>query len=800
MSFRLRCPIVILDVTGGEGAEIDVRNGLARSCFEGPHSKIGKSLALGIRDVMLPSGSVLKQSVQRSSSLSRFVFSRVGAFSVAAFLLDGCFDPPDLSRFDAHHPMSEDGGTDMLPRDVGVSDVEGADAEDVNDAGVSDVSAMDAEPTDGGSVGITVLPEPVLDLAAPPLPGVHPRVLISPSELPGLRKHLVTSAVGQSSIERMRLAAQEDTDVSRQLMFRAFLALIDDDAVAGVSVGTDIAERAVATGGVVGDDPDHQLALAYDFAYDFIGPTDRDTIRTALSMATFGQRSYGMDETVIDREAPPNWQPYGMNLLLTALAIEDEPGYDASIYGASLALLNDFLTYEIFTDGATKEEMHYFNYGMNHGSMAMIAMAKRGDDLFGHPQIRRLHNWYVHSIEPFGYRFSEHWDSFTDSRNGGITSMYAALKFAWPADPVIDYVYRHRMKDNYSGSGDRFGLLMNTIFGRDYRFNQPGSALGLGNTYYSSERGFLITRDQWDSQALVLHFENRRNHHILGHTHADRNNFTLSALGKRWAVDWGFGVVQSYDHNVVTIDGRGQEYYTPPGEIVSFADEPVATVIIGDAEYAYDYRWTTRTRTTAPQNAGYDWEPEPNQPVSNNPLRRALSPNAVERAFRIAVLVRGPQPYILIIDDIQKDDVVHQYQWLMQLDDEVSLLSNEGSDLILENQPARLLVRVLAAAAAPNMEIQTTTIERWTDEGPYTSLGEHRRVNIEVQAVAPDFRILLFPHMPKTPLPRTEVQDGILSVKIDEAENTFEDTFVLGQAEGRPTIRMSRNGTLIFER
>lgn len=639
----------------------------------------------------------------------------------------------------------------------------------------------------GNSVGIQELPVPNLNLSSPPPRGQHPRVLISPSDLTALRNHLRNDASGKKHMAQIRSAARSDNQPSRKLMFEAFIALIDNNAG---GIGSKIVSRANANKGRNGQNPDFELALAYDFAYNFMSAGERNTVRGHLANATRGKRSYGVGESIVDREAPPNWQPHGMNLVLTALAIEGESGYDQKVYDESLALMRDFIQHEIHSDGATKEGMHYFNFGMNHGSMAMIAFAKRGDNLFAEPNYRRLYNWYVHSIEPFGYDHSDHWDSFTDSRDGGLTSNYAAMKFAWPNDRVVDFIYRNRMQNDYGSRGDRYGLLMNAIFGRDYVSNWDPASLGLDTTYYSSERGFLIARDRWDRNATVFHFENRRNHRILGHTHADRNNFTLSSHGKRWAVDWGYHVVQPYDHSVVNIDGKGQEYFTPPGEIVAFRDTNIATAIVGDAERAHDIRWTTKSRTGATQNKGYSWSPETLVPVSNNPLYKANSPNAVDRAFRTAVFVRGSNPYVLILDDIQKDSTTRTYEWMMQLDDGVSQQSKSGNDIILQNGGPRLLVRALQANGSQGFSIQTNRIERWTDKGVHANIGNHKRLNLKARTVAPDYKMLLFPHNAGEALPQTSLSGNTLTVSIGGQT----DTFTFGSTGGRTTVSMNRNG------
>jgi hypothetical protein len=45
----------------------------------------------------------------------------------------------------------------------------------------------------------------------------------------------------------------------------------------------------------------------------------------------------------------------------------------------------------------------------------------------------------------------------------------------------------------------------------------------------------------------------------------------------------------------------------------------------------------------------------------------------VKYAYRTAGLVRGKHPYVLVVDDIRKDDQTHEYEWLMQVPDDLEL-------------------------------------------------------------------------------------------------------------------------------
>ena len=142
--------------------------------------------------------------------------------------------------------------------------------------------------------------------------------------------------------------------------------------------------------------------------------------------------------------------------------------------------------------------------------------------------------------------------------------------------------------------------------------------------------------------------------------------------------------------------------------------------------------------------------------------------NPVQRAFRTTILIRGSKPYVLIIDDIQKDDKPHSYQWSfstkactddMKLRDGVTAtdaIMYHASDETNQAAP-QCLVRAIQADGIP-VPIALDT----------NSIMDHPlpRFRIERKAVTPNFKVLLFPHLHGEPLPATTLKDNVLTVKL----------------------------------
>lgn len=696
---------------------------------------------------------------------------------------------------------------------------------------------------------------------AAPSPGVHPRILITPNELPALRERLKNTACGRRSITAIRSwlgciysknGALKDVfealvkgspnalmktnnswwrnQIGLALCLASFDAMIKNDKPLGEKIAKALVTYAEIAGGKITPyghksvNPDTGLGYAYDFLYNFMTDKQRQAVRSVIAEAIKGKKSHGMDMNPEDRTY--NWMPHGMGLILLALAIEGEDGYDPSIYTKSVEVMKDFLTYGIYPDGVPRECMHYFNFGMGSaGSEALVAMAKRGDNLFGRPYYHKLRNWYVHSIEPFGYAFSMHGDTSNDS--GGLLSNYVLMKKVFPNDPVVDFYWRNRIHDNYDGLSYRGDFLFAALFGEDWKggdstektpkADQWGvdnaektpekqflkswdpAVLKLPLSLYSPYRGFMITRTGWNKDAMVMHFECRRDALGPGHNHANQNDFTLSALGRKWAVELGFAICETKQHSCVLIDGKGQGCFAAPGIITAYLDTPVATFATGDAKDAYTYRHTFSWRTGNKENKGFNWQ------KTDHPSTAKALDNPVRYAYRTAMMLRGKYPYVLILDDIQKDSKEHLYEWLMQVPKDLILKSVVGNNAILASQDAtkespELFVSVLEQKQTEDMalsdaveplRLETFLPKRSPNSGSDKVFKLSKKLVLGSRSVAPNYKVMLYPFLPGGATPEVEKKENQFTIKFPDQVDVY--TFEK-QKSGQEAFSLVRNG------
>jgi hypothetical protein len=666
-----------------------------------------------------------------------------------------------------------------------------------------------------------------------PPPGVHPRILIGPKELTTLRQLVQNSVSGKFLLGRVEsflnsihgqgkdltavyeglvkgdknsLAyATSDwwrTKVPFAVAMECYDALLVQDQARGRRAGAALATLASIPRNWTTNSDLVNLALGYDFDYPYMTPEQQTLVRQAIASVTAGKKPFGSDLPPDWRDY--NWMPGGTDLLLAALAIEGEKGYDASIYPASLEVMKQFLQYGISQSGSGLEEMHYFHFGMQFGALAMVAFARHGDDLFTDLHYRALPNWLIASMEPFGDAFSTHQDTPNDQ--GGLAANYVVMKWVWPDDPVIDIVWRNRVRVGYQGltfyedwqsalpfpSDPRgwplyAGKIPQTSWGIDEAAkppDYPDPVAGIENlklplSYWDPQRGLLITRNKWGSDGMVLHFDiNAQASGGGSHYHSNSTMFTLSALGRKWGIDRGFHIAETKDNSLILIDGRGQGFFPIGGKTAEYREDTNLTVISGDS--SEPYHWMTRNQiaTGAAFLAGFHWEPDTRadnvkkyaelatvdkvQPwkdkaIGSRYVFRA-SYNPVEKAFRTAALRRGAiHSYVLLIDDIKKDGSTHQYDWLMQVPDDLVIKSSPDHGVILGSPDPkdnrRMLVQMIGARSEGNWVLENYEVKRSAETGDTSSFGTGKRLRYSTKTIEPGFKVLMYPYREGAALP-----------------------------------------------
>jgi hypothetical protein len=769
-----------------------------------------------------------------------------------------------------------------------------------------------------------------------PPPGVHPRILISPEDLPGLRQRLKETATGKAlyaNLERRldatirnpkewgsdlyaKLAAGDKAGALKlindhkgfppgighyqpwlyAIVLESFDAMITDDQDRGKKAATAVATyaeivrpivdaalasplgddvwRAKVQGPVTGindvqgarDAMGYQLmGYAYDFTYNFMTDPQRDTVRELIAHATAGR--VWMGARLPHHFRNWNWVVVGLGQPLLSLAIEGEKGYDPRVYKMGVSIARDYLTYGLTPKGMATEAVGYMNFGLVWGDPFFVAAQRRGDNLLVNDHLRHMVDWYIASIEPS----LVHYTSYGDGGDAppGIWTL-SMFHYFFPQDPKIEFLWQSyaKMNGDKTFNGD-FHLVEPMLWADDSTAAATGDPYAYLQTakvdlpldYFDPTRSSLSARSGWDPDAAMVEFQCRTDSVGSSHEHADRGVFTFNALGRAWA-KYNFRSIETRHHNGILIDGLGEGMWAGPGRWLGLDDKDWALVAACDDKPAYDWWWPkeiltenpdTFVRFQFPRWASYKQEASnfrrdyDTSQLENDPRPsvvahwkgfqigdprmwdedtwpKRLPHNPVERAFRTVAFVRTGHPYLLVVDDIQKDAKERLYEWLMQTGMDTAVAKIDVNDIILcdgtvpidENgfsKPPKgareLLVRVLGMndpakphdyQSRPSFRLETferkDTLSPEAAKGALAgsrSFGLDKRLVIASRSVAPEFKILLFPMHEGDPLPTTTWNDAHTQIEIQWGGQTDSVDFSAGN-DGRTVVKLTRDG------
>lgn len=508
----------------------------------------------------------------------------------------------------------------------------------------------------------------------------------------------------------------------------------------------------------------NNLAFCYDLAAPWMNEEQRDVLRETIATATSGRLAYGMNGPA--RWAETNWSGWDLEHYLTALAIEGEKGYDPSIQPAALRTLKGYLQWGISPQGTIFESNGKIGAGFHYAMLTAIALARRGENQLGHPHLRQLPFAQAQIVVPSGeYLVSNGtWGNANFPYGHFFTAFFPGGKIAdagnllmrqdRPDLAAFDPAHHQRSLDatvrkpaaNLPSTKINWRKLTPLtpahVMGptpfdcADWReagdIAKARASLNLPLDFADPVHGLFTSRSGSDADALFLMFEARSNLSTIGHQQHDAGHFYLAAHGEMWGVEAGAKSGFSHDHSNVRIDGRGlaDVAYPPRVKFLGSTITPAGAIATADITNAYNHGWVgpTQFQWTIPAAATWEITPETDPDVvaffrgtqnykmriwgdnyfkqNWGPTMRVASANPVKSAIRSAGLVRGPRPYALILDEIDKGDgKEHDFDWVMQVPNSVRLADIE----LPEGNPASaVLVKSPAGDKFRMTDVQET--------------------------------------------------------------------------------------------
>ena len=646
-----------------------------------------------------------------------------------------------------------------------------------------------------------------------PPPGVYPRVLFSPEDVPMLATRVKSSKLGQKSLIEMQYLFEQtfwNTNTSDGQFFQklanddlaslhwpddvrpeliatinnaqqfkgqkpgiynshiaydpeclttmALYCLLTSDEVHGKMAATAIANyyklreplidawcamsdsefgdaqnngngAATAWRGMHGLVAHMNLGLALDFGGKWMTTEQKDTMRRVIAKATYGRRAYGEDSTVRFRDV--NWVGWDLPQFLALTAIEGLEGFDREAWETSRDTVRAFCDFGIDDSGVVFESNGKTPGSFQFITLSLVASARRGENYFGHPHLRKLLAGQTQMTSPSGKVTVNSGTQYEPySRQFLAPQLTDELKSFFPHERIADYLltkitaapeqatneytrgwaiqkfdaakYREQVKKvqrlrlpspTYPGFVP--GVLYDSDFVPTTRAN-----LDLPLDFNAPVHGVFSSYSDRTTNAVWINMMVRPDHYLgAGHHHADAGMFHFSTLGVDWFTQSPF--MQSYDgnfYNLVQVDGISEAVSLPDDKILGWnaaakylgaTQNKSGAAGSADLSYAYNYRWLTQPPQEWSEhlkNLGWEIEPSPRVlEIFAGTARYKMRPwwstynyanymptcrapfNPMQRVFRTVGLMRGKSPYGFVVDDVKKDDATHLYQWAAML-------------------------------------------------------------------------------------------------------------------------------------
>ncbi len=577
----------------------------------------------------------------------------------------------------------------------------------------------------------------------------------------------------------------------------------------------------------------------YDFLHDYMTDEQRTPVRKLIGDLTSGLWIHGMGSP----GTGGNWGPCHWQGTEAAICIEGEQGFDPKTVEGLRQVMTSFYSNDFTKAGAILEGLGKGTFGTSGIPVAAL----RGWDVAASQPVRRAVKSMIMNakIPNSGCIVAEGGlgSSFRSLRE--MAGCVGVLKYFYPKDPVIDYLHRLAVGENYENIKNQritrhfaglWGTLLQPIYMVDYdeaktlAQAEKDAVESVGRTFFCPDYSLLITKSDWSPDAAWLYFYSRTRG--VGHARQDRGNFIFAAEGRQWSVypmaRNGDAHASSYDaHNcsVVTIDGVGT--LGDSTKMIAYADSDDATFATADLKLAWDWMWNAHNNTSQevcpvtlasleplyPDQPLWHYIPTSLIPHWRNPGYPS-SPDfrvphyPVIHAYRTVGLVRQADAnghhYLMVLDDTRKDDASHLYRRQMAVQDDVRLESVKGGDITLvetpgkeadekERQPRRLLIRVLQASEE-GPGLKEPLLVRMEDY--HGASSQTRRLAVGFNGKGVRFKILLFAYKPGTPLPETIWQGSELSVRWPGQNDTFD--FKVDE-EGMTRFSLERNGLHVLK-
>ena len=458
------------------------------------------------------------------------------------------------------------------------------------------------------------------------------------------------------------------------------------------------------------------LGLALDFGGKWMTAPEKEIMCRVIAKATYGRRAYGQDGSIRFRDI--NWVTWDLPNFLALAAIEGLEGFDREAYQSNCETVRAFCEWGSDDSGVIYESNGKTPGGMKFHTLSMIALARRGENLFGHPHVRKLLQAQVQMTSPTGRVVVNSGTQYVPfSQQVFSLQTVSEYKSFYPNDLCADYLLSQSKDDNLDHFNPESyrkevanvqrlrlpspmypGFVKGVLYDADFKYTTRKD-LKLPLDFSAPVHGVFSSYSDASPEATWINMMVRPDHYLgAGHHHADAGMIHFSALGVDWFTESPFS--QVYDgkyHNQVLVDGQSEPEassgigngYQAAAKYLGAVTNDLTGFASADLTNSYSYRWQTQPGPIWEEKIkALKWELDPspeNLKMFAGTTHYKMRPwwatytfsnyiatsrslfNPMQYVYRTVGLVRGKHPYGLVIDDLKKDEQTHLYQWTAML-------------------------------------------------------------------------------------------------------------------------------------
>jgi hypothetical protein len=400
------------------------------------------------------------------------------------------------------------------------------------------------------------------------------------------------------------------------------------------------------------------LGLALDFGGKWMTAEQKDLMRRVIAKATYGRRAYGEDSTVRFRDV--NWVGWDLPQYLALTAIEGLEGFDREAWEQGRDTVRAFCDFGIDDHGVVYESNGKTGGSFQFITLSLVATARRGENYFGHPHLRKLLAAQAQMTSPSGRVTVNSGTQYVPySRQYLSLGMVDRLKSFFPRERFADYLltktttppavvddttrgwaienfdaekYREQVKKLPRlrlPSPTYPDFVPGVLYDSDFEITSRAD-LDLPLDFNAPVHGVFSSYSDRTTNAAWINMMVRPDHYLgAGHHHADAGQFHFSALGVDWFTQSPF--MQTYDgnfYNLVLVDGLSEATsqtawpkagilgWNAAGKYLGATENKSAASASADLTYAYSYRWLTQSPPEWTEDVvKLGWEPDPSPEI-----------------------------------------------------------------------------------------------------------------------------------------------------------------------------------------